>query len=49
MFLQGIRSGPGALHVIKVHKMEPFVFKMKGLKWKKVSVEEQMETIFANA
>jgi len=46
---QGIRLGSGAMHVINVHKMEPFMFKMKGLKWKKLSVEEQMENMFANA
>ena len=37
------------MHVINVHKMEPFMFKMKGLRWKKVSIEEQMEQMFASA
>ena len=49
IYLQGIRSGAGAMHVINVHKMEPFLFKIKGLRWKKVSIEEQMENMFANA
>jgi len=46
---QGVKSGSGAMHVINVHKMEPFMFKMKGLRWKKVSIEEQMEQMFASA
>lgn len=47
--LQGIKTGGGAVHLVSVHKMEPFVFKMKGFKWKKVTLESRMENMFADA
>ena len=46
---QGIKTGGGAVHLVSVHKMEPFVFKMKGFKWKKVTLESRMENMFADA
>ena len=46
---QGVKTGGGAVHLVNVHKMEPFVFKMKGFKWKKVTLESRMENMFADA
>ena len=43
---QGMRSGPAARHGVEVHNTHPWEIKKHGLKFKRVSVENQLEHMF---
>jgi len=44
---QGMKTGPAAKHGMSVHQTDPAEVKRRGLKWKKVSLENRMQQIFA--
>jgi len=45
--LKEIRMGAAAEHVIEQHNMDPTEFRKKTVKWKKVSLENRLQEIFA--
>jgi len=47
--LEGMRSGPAARHGMEVHNTQPWEIKKHGLKFKRVSVEKHLETLFADS
>lgn len=41
-----MKLGPAANHCMQEHNMEPWEFKMKGLKWKRETLMSQMEKMY---
>jgi len=43
-----MKHGPAAEHCIGVHATEPWQIKLHGLKWKKITLEKRLSSMFAD-